>query len=51
MDVVAEGIETTEQYELMKRFGCDQGQGYLMSKPVNLNDFEWLLNKSLSREF
>ena len=51
MDVVAEGIETPEQYELMKRFGCDQGQGYLMSKPVNLNDFEWLLNKSLSREF
>jgi diguanylate cyclase (GGDEF)-like protein/PAS domain S-box-containing protein len=32
--VIAEGIETTEQYELLKKLGCDFAQGYLFSKPL-----------------
>lgn len=32
--VVAEGIETQEQYELLVSLGCDYGQGYLLSKPL-----------------
>lgn len=34
---VAEGIEIASQYELLCHFGCQQGQGYLISKPVDEN--------------
>lgn len=34
MDVVAEGIETRKQYELLRQLGCRFGQGYLFSRPV-----------------
>ena len=34
MQVVAEGIETTEQYELLCHFDCHIGQGYLISRPL-----------------
>jgi EAL domain-containing protein (putative c-di-GMP-specific phosphodiesterase class I) len=34
MDVVAEGIETYEQYMLLRQLGCRFGQGYLFSRPV-----------------
>src|SRR3712207_5539117 len=34
MDVVAEGVETTEQLSLLKRLGCEFGQGYFFSKTV-----------------
>ncbi|HLO48075.1 MAG TPA: EAL domain-containing protein [Kamptonema sp.] len=35
MDVVAEGIETLEQLEKIRSLGCECGQGYLFSKPVD----------------
>ncbi len=41
--VIAEGVETIEQRELLTRAGCDYGQGYLFSKPVNGQEFESLL--------
>ena len=34
MSVVAEGVETEEQYALLRREGCEQLQGYLFSKPL-----------------
>jgi EAL domain-containing protein (putative c-di-GMP-specific phosphodiesterase class I) len=34
MEVVAEGIETCEQYLLLRQLGCRYGQGYLFSRPV-----------------
>ena len=46
--VVAEGIETAEQYELLKRMDCDYGQGYLISKPVPADQFARLLDKALA---
>jgi diguanylate cyclase (GGDEF)-like protein/PAS domain S-box-containing protein len=35
MDVVAEGVETNEQLVLLQKLGCENGQGYFFSKPVD----------------
>ena len=35
MKVVSEGIETIQQYQVLAQCGCDFGQGYLISKPLN----------------
>jgi len=35
MEVIAEGVETPEQLEYLKTLGCDYGQGYFFSKPVD----------------
>ncbi|NAT17434.1 EAL domain-containing protein, partial [Pseudomonas syringae] len=34
LEVVAEGVETTGQLELLRSFGCNQVQGYLISRPL-----------------
>jgi EAL domain-containing protein (putative c-di-GMP-specific phosphodiesterase class I)/CheY-like chemotaxis protein len=34
MHVVAEGVETEEQLELLRSYGCDSAQGYLFSRPI-----------------
>jgi diguanylate cyclase (GGDEF)-like protein len=36
LEVVAEGVETPAQLALLRSFGCDQVQGYLISKPLPL---------------
>ena len=46
--VVAEGVETKEQYELLKNAGCDIIQGYYFSKPLPASDFEALIQKEIS---
>ena len=38
MDVVAEGIETQVQLALLRDLGCQNGQGYFFSKPMNVAD-------------
>lgn len=43
LKVVAEGIETSQQYELLRAAGCDFGQGFLFSKPLSARRFEALL--------
>ena len=35
ISVTAEGIETLDQLELLRRLDCDKGQGYLLSKPIS----------------
>ncbi|MEB3277822.1 MAG: EAL domain-containing protein [Lyngbya sp.] len=35
MNIIAEGIETSEQLEYLKKLGCKQGQGYLFAKPLD----------------
>jgi len=41
--VIAEGVETQEQFALLKNIGCDYGQGYFWSKPLPSSDFERFL--------
>lgn len=42
-DTVAEGIETHDQLELLKKLECESGQGYLFAKPLPAKDFsEWI---------
>jgi diguanylate cyclase (GGDEF)-like protein/PAS domain S-box-containing protein len=45
LKVVAEGVETEEQAELLRLLHCDQYQGYLFSKPISLNELETLLGR------
>jgi len=41
--VVAEGVETDTQDQILKDFACDFAQGYLYSRPVPVRNFEILL--------
>jgi EAL domain-containing protein (putative c-di-GMP-specific phosphodiesterase class I) len=43
MDVVAEGIETNEQYRLLRDLGCRYGQGFLFARPLPVEDVTRLL--------
>lgn len=50
LEVVAEGVETVEQFDYLKEHGCGRIQGFLFSKPLNVSDFEdfilgWRKNK------
>jgi EAL domain-containing protein (putative c-di-GMP-specific phosphodiesterase class I) len=44
MDVVAEGIETIEQYHLLRDLGCRFGQGYLFARPLPAEEITALLH-------
>ena len=49
--VIAEGVETQAQYDLLRKSGCDEVQGYFFSRPLALADFEarYLSGASLSK--
>jgi EAL domain-containing protein (putative c-di-GMP-specific phosphodiesterase class I) len=46
IDVIAEGVGTVEQRQLLLDKGCMHYHGYLFSKPVPIDEFELLLRKS-----
>jgi len=41
---IAEGVETTEQLALLREMGCDFAQGYLLSRPADMESFTTWLN-------
>jgi diguanylate cyclase (GGDEF)-like protein/PAS domain S-box-containing protein len=49
MDVVAEGIETEEQLAYLKGLKCEYGQGFLFSRPLDLDTACKLLEKADAR--
>jgi EAL domain-containing protein (putative c-di-GMP-specific phosphodiesterase class I) len=46
LKVVAEGIETKEQWERLRQLGCGLGQGFYISYPLPAPDFERLIATS-----
>jgi len=48
LDVVAEGVETAEQAQELKRLDCKYAQGYFFSKPLSREDAEALLTQNVA---
>lgn len=49
--ITAEGIETHAQYAFLRNAGCDQGQGYLIGRPMPADSFErWLAEQPNSQQ-
>ena len=46
MSLVAEGVETKEQYEFLKAEHCDVIQGYYFSKPLSASEFKEVLEEN-----
>lgn len=40
MQTVAEGIETDDQWAMLRQLGCDSGQGYLFGRPADAASIE-----------
>ncbi len=50
MEVIAEGVETKEQGEMLRGIGCQYCQGYYFYQPMPIGEFEQLLKKQQAGE-
>jgi EAL domain-containing protein (putative c-di-GMP-specific phosphodiesterase class I) len=46
LEVIAEGVETQEQQQILQHHGCNHFQGYLFGKPMPIEQFEASLGTS-----
>jgi len=44
--IIAEGVETQSQFDLLQQIGCDYGQGFLFSRPVPADQFETMMENA-----
>lgn len=44
MEVIAEGVETQKQQQMLNDYGCINYQGYLFSRPLAINEFDSLIS-------
>lgn len=51
LNVIAEGIETREQVDVLIEIGCHEGQGYYFSMPLSSEDFQRYMGKSKEGEY
>ena len=49
LHVVAEGVETEEQYSFLRHYACDRMQGYLFSKPVAAHEVNDVIARPMPR--
>ncbi|MEW8100975.1 MAG: EAL domain-containing protein [Candidatus Thiodiazotropha endolucinida] len=45
--IIAEGVETADQFDVLNNLGCDTAQGYLFSKPVDADEIRQILNSNV----
>jgi EAL domain-containing protein (putative c-di-GMP-specific phosphodiesterase class I)/ActR/RegA family two-component response regulator len=51
MEVVAEGVEDSDDWELVRRTGCDLAQGYFIAKPMPAADLAgWIQSREVQRQ-
>lgn len=48
--VVAEGVETEAQLQMLRKLGCELAQGYYFSKPLSVAEFEAIIKKESTKE-
>lgn len=48
LKTIAEGIETEEQHQFLRQAGCEEGQGFYLSRPKSTIEFQQLLDESTS---
>lgn len=48
LEVIAEGTETKEVIDILKQLGCDEAQGYYISKPVSKSEFEQFIKEKVN---
>ena len=46
MSIVAEGVETQAQLDVLRRLGCDDVQGFLLSEPMRVEDMTRMLERA-----
>lgn len=51
LKVVAEGVETIEQWEFLRNMNCHFIQGYLFSRPLEEKQFEYVISKETTSSF